>query len=173
MWAVDGKVEEINDDSDHLSRDEAIAGYADSCRLITGDRDGIVAIWRLVTISKINRGVSEQEGSLRLVLMKTLNTKDLLPAPTVCAVRSVCERDGVLLIGLQGCEIYEVIDNSVPFVEPPPPLPPVIVSRDSAAGHVSTQDTLAPSAVVPPDAGDNEVAEKDGARRRGLPPHPG
>ena len=119
-----------------------------------------MAIWRLVAISKINQGVSEQEGSLRLVLMKTLNAQAFSPAPMAYAVRSVCERDGVLLIGLQGCEIYEVIDNSVAFVEPPPPSPPLIVSQESRPAPAPGTDTPTPSAVVPPAAGAEEAARE-------------
>jgi WD40 repeat protein/Ca2+-binding EF-hand superfamily protein len=149
MWAVQGSVDEIDVTSD--GHDKAIAGYAESCRILTGDRNGTIAVWRLVTSSEHNRGAAaEGESLLRLICMKVFNVKDLLPAPTTAPVRSLCERDGVLLIGLQGCDVYEVIDNSIPFAEPGGellPAPPVAKASSSASGEAVPPAVAAATAV--------------------------
>ena len=143
MWAIPGNITSIasengygeyHDEPISMStiytqhRDELINGYTDRCcRLITGDRNGVVAIWRVVCLDGNNAADSDSNPSaeyidcngnctLRLILMKKFNTKDLTPTPVHGAVRSVCERDGMLLIGVQGCEIYEVVERSLPFV---------------------------------------------------------
>ena len=64
------------------------------------------------------------------------------------------------LIGLQGCEIYEVIDNSVPFIEPPRRCHLSSCPKDSSAGQAPVPGTPAPLAVVPPGTEDNGAANE-------------
>jgi len=144
MWAIPGMIDTITPEGHVVNpsnpeatatstifsqyRDELIAGYNDTCcRIITGDRNGMIGIWRVVTVdeggpctgtaAQIARAQSDDtKCNLRLILMKKINARKLTPTPTHFAIRSVCERDGVLLIGAQGCEIYEVIESSIPFV---------------------------------------------------------
>jgi len=102
MYALPGLVEE------KLSTTECLDGYQSSSRYLTGDKDGNVCIWRMVrTVAGKN---------LRLVLMKTFNVMQLKPVPLGASVRSVCLRDGMILLGLQSSEILEVIEGSFPFL---------------------------------------------------------
>lgn len=102
MYALPGLVEE------KLSTAECLDGYQSSSRYLTGDKDGNVCIWRMVrTVAGKN---------LRLVLMKTFNVMQLKPVPLGASVRSVCLRDGMILLGLQSSEILEVIEGSFPFL---------------------------------------------------------
>ena len=159
MWAVAGTVDEIDDSSD--GRDSAIAGYADSCRILTGDSRGTVVVWRLVTRPAYNQGANterESESPYALICLKIFSVQALLPAPTTPSVRSLCERDGVLLVGLQGCEVYEVIDNSVPFAEPTP-LPD---SSGAALPAPAPKETPAAAPVPPASDADTEAAESKG-----------
>ena len=95
----------IADDKDDVG--QCVDGYQQAARYITGDRDGVVAIWRMV---------QTHSGNLRLILMKTFSTMELKPKPLEPTVRSICERDGILLLGLHSSEIFEVPDSQFPFV---------------------------------------------------------
>jgi hypothetical protein len=67
-------------------------------RYLTGDENGIIAVWVLV----------DNEGKIELIKLKSFNTPiELQPTPLSKGIRSVCERDGVALIGTRGGEIYE------------------------------------------------------------------
>lgn len=111
--------------------------YSTMTKIITGDRKGFVAIWGLVTIQTgteaglppFIKPVEDRQYNSKddvdkhyaLICLKVFNARQFQPAPTMCAynpeIRSICERDGVLLIGLQGSEIYEVVDDdNVPYV---------------------------------------------------------
>ena len=47
--------------------------------------------------------------------MKTFSAASLEPQPVSAPIRSICERDGLILLGCHGSEIYEVQDSSIPF----------------------------------------------------------
>eukprot|EP01032_Pedospumella_encystans_P008376 gene8376-9951_t len=102
IYAIPGRIEEKN------STSECLEGYQTSSRYLTGDKAGNVCIWRMVrTVAGKN---------LRLVLMKTFNVLQLKPTPLGVSVRSVCMRDGMILLGLLSSEILEVIEGSLPFL---------------------------------------------------------
>lgn len=100
MWAVPGSIDVRSSTQDCLD------GYHTSARYITGDKDGQVAIWRMVR-------PSNSPTLLRLVLIKVFNVLSLKPAPLGASVRSVCMRDGMILLGLKSSEIMEVAEASL------------------------------------------------------------
>ena len=85
----------------------------------------------------------------------------------------MCERDGVILVGIIGSEIYEVIDASVPFVEPIVPivafgenlpLVPIGSPKGSQSHSHTYEDTLAMTMDTkkqPFNTDDNTDAETD------------
>lgn len=102
IWAIAGTIDEKSSTRDCLE------GYHTASCYLTGDKEGNVCIWRMVrTVAGRN---------LRLVLMKTFNVMALKPAPLSVSVRSVCMRDGIVLLGLQSSEIIEVPEASFPFL---------------------------------------------------------
>jgi len=70
---------------------------------ITGDKVGNVAIWRFVETDLLDR-----PSGVILKCIHSFNVSTLQPTPTDVSVRSVCEWEGVMLIGTQGSEVYEV-----------------------------------------------------------------
>ena len=101
MYAIRGTIETVGSLSEHLE------SYYGSSRYLTGDKDGNVCIWRLV------EAVS---GELTLLLMKHFNLRQFRPNATTFVVRSLCERDGLILIGNNSAEIFEVHEESLEFV---------------------------------------------------------
>ena len=110
MWAVPGEGAYFVDDCEH-NHDLPTEAFYSTARYITGDHDGHVVVWRLC------RGHAADSFHLRPLQLLDLRT--LSPAPMSLAVRSVCERDGMLLIGTQGGEIYEVAQASIEFLQSP------------------------------------------------------
>lgn len=102
MHAVHGQISEINDVQDCLEN------YDSANRIITGDRDGVICVWRLV---KLLFGTDEEV--MTLILLKTFKMQDFKPVPAGTSVKSICERDGVILIGTSSSEIIEVLDESI------------------------------------------------------------
>lgn len=105
MWAILGTVDVMNESNESQ---ELIEGLSTSSRYITGDKEGLVAIWRLVL---------NKNWELRLKLVSLLDVNLLLPQSLSPSVRSVTERDGTLLLGTLGCEIYEVFFDNIPSLE--------------------------------------------------------
>ena len=105
MWAIPGKVDTLNDG--YEARD-IYTGLNTSSRYITGDKEGLVAVWRLMYLPKLQ---------LRLKLVFLLDVSTLSPTPVCPSVRSLCERNGTILIGTLGSEIYEVFEDNIPTVE--------------------------------------------------------
>jgi len=103
IWAVPGVIDVKGDIY------ECLEGYQASARYLTGDNQGQVAIWRMV---------ETVQGNLQLVLMKSFNVSQLNPPPLGASVRSVCMRDGILLLGLKSSEIFEVSEAAFPFAIP-------------------------------------------------------
>ena len=105
MWAIPGKVDTLNDG--YEARD-IYTGLSTSSRYITGDKEGLVAVWRLMYLPN---------SLLRLKLVFLLDVSSLSPTPVCPSVRSLCERNGTILIGTLGSEIYEVFEDNIPTVE--------------------------------------------------------
>ena len=102
IWAIGGSIDEMGerfDDEDMQSTSSMSARY------LTGDADGLVAIWRLG---------HNKHSELRLRLLSLLDVSLLLPRPVNPSVRSVTEREGTILIGTIGSEIFEIIDDNIP-----------------------------------------------------------
>ena len=81
---------------------EDLASY--TC--ITGDKVGNIAIWKFVETDLVDR-----PSGVIIQCIHHFNVSTLNPTPTDLSVRSVCEREGVMLIGTQGSEVYEVPFN--------------------------------------------------------------
>lgn len=105
IWSIKGEIS-IFDGEHHISE-----GLETSCRYITGDKQGVIAIWRLV---------KTWGDELRLKCVKVFNIAKVIPKPASMSVRSLCERDGAILIGTQGSEIFEVLEDEIPFLDPLP-----------------------------------------------------
>ena len=78
--------------------------YSYTC--ITGDKMGNISVWKV-----IETDLKDRPSGVILQCVHNFSTKSLLPPPIDPSVRSVCEREGVMLIGTQGSEIYEVPFN--------------------------------------------------------------
>eukprot|EP01039_Chlorochromonas_danica_P011314 gene11314-12624_t len=102
MWAVHGSVDIVS------NFEECKENYSSGCRFITGDRDGVICVWRLV---------ETHQETLRLVLLKKCNISRFAPKPMGAGIRSLCERGGLVLVGNSAGEIYEITEESIPFVE--------------------------------------------------------
>jgi WD40 repeat protein/Ca2+-binding EF-hand superfamily protein len=100
MHAIRGNIESVHEYSEHL------LNYHYASRYLTGDKDGNVCIWRLV----------EKDG-LKLVLLKHFNLRQFSPKASTFMVRSLCERDGLILVGNNSSEIFEIRDDSIPFMK--------------------------------------------------------
>ena len=105
MWAIPGTVDTLNDG--YEARD-IYTGLNTSSRYITGDKEGLVAVWRVMYLPN---------SQLRLKLVCLLDVSTLSPTPVCPSVRSLCERNGTILIGTLGSEIYEVFEDNIPTVE--------------------------------------------------------
>lgn len=101
IWAIPGTVDTLYEGCEE---DELHVGLSSSARYLTGDKEGLVATWRLVY---------NKHSELRLKLVSLLDVSTLEPAPVSPSVRSVCERNGTILLGTGGSEIYEVLDDSI------------------------------------------------------------
>mgnify|MGYP003386351119 CR=1 FL=1 len=73
---------------------------------LTGDKLGNIAVWKVVETDLLHR-----PSGVILQCVHHFNVASLDPPPTDVSVRSVCEREGVMLIGTQGSEVYEVPFN--------------------------------------------------------------
>lgn len=106
IWAIPGTVDSFDNANDLLE------SRTTSNRYLTGDRLGVIAIWRMIVHCGLNK-YSQEVNELRLKCIAVFNTNDLLPRSMNGSVRSLCERDENILIGTLGCEIYELSDDSI------------------------------------------------------------
>lgn len=96
IWAIPGTVDPIHS----IDTVEDLAyGLESSARYVTGDKLGVVAIWRLI---------ENQNSELSLRCVKFFNVANMQPPPLAVSVRALCERDGIVLVGTSASEIYEV-----------------------------------------------------------------
>ena len=102
MWAIQGTVDCMFDGS---GEEELLHGLSTSARYISGDKEGLIATWRLTL---------DKNAELRLKLVSLLDVSSLRPSPVRPSVRSVSERNGTILLGTIGSEIYEVLEDHVP-----------------------------------------------------------
>ena len=102
IWAIGGDIDEMGEGFDG---EDMQNNSSTSARYLTGDADGLVAIWRLGR---------NKHSELRLRLLSLLDVSLLLPRPVNPSVRSVTEREGTILIGTLGSEIFEVIEDNIP-----------------------------------------------------------
>jgi WD40 repeat protein len=105
MWAIPGIVDMLNEGNEP---GDIYTGLSASSRYITGDKEGLVVVWRLMCLPN---------SQLRLKLVSILDVSTLCPAPVCPSVRSLCERNGTILIGTLGSEIYEVFEDSMHTVK--------------------------------------------------------
>jgi WD40 repeat protein len=85
--------------------------YSNASRYITGDREGNICVWMLVEGSA---------GSLMLVLMKHFTVSQFISEyelkPAALVIKSISERDKLILIGNNCSEIFEIHEDSIGFV---------------------------------------------------------
>lgn len=93
LWAIPGSINTLTDTQ------ECSHKMSKAARYISGDRNGIICIWRLIY---------NAANQLRLVPIKFVELHKIKPLPVGFAVKSICERDGVILIGNNAGEIYEI-----------------------------------------------------------------
>lgn len=141
IWAIPGTIDEISifpdeDINDRTIEHNFMKGYSASCRYITGDKNGNVCIWRMYTYptSKAKKVYDYDSSEYELRLVKAFNIVQVMsniitpglghiseytvsPDDQSNSIRSITERDGLILIGTVKSEIYEITDDSIPFVE--------------------------------------------------------
>ncbi|RYH27855.1 hypothetical protein EON65_12920 [archaeon] len=105
MWAVKGTIDPLSGPAD--LKDEVDFPYSRSARYITGDREGVICVWRLI----------EAPSGLRLILVKQCLIKQFHPVATAFQIRSLCERSGMILLTNSAGEIYEITEDQIPLVE--------------------------------------------------------
>ena len=103
IWAVPGSVDLIEE-----TFSECCVGYQRAARYLTGDRDGMICVWRLM-IGK--------QGNPRLLLLKMFTLKDLSSQAKGNSIKSICERDGLILVATNSSEMFEIQDDSVPLLK--------------------------------------------------------
>ncbi len=138
IWAIPGTIDEISifpngDYKDSTIEHNFMNGYNACCRYITGDKNGNVCIWRMYQSPK--EKIDEYDSSpYELRLVKAFNIVQamsniinptrghiaeytVIPDDQSNSIRSITERDGLILIGTIKSEIYEITDDSIPFIE--------------------------------------------------------
>lgn len=100
IHAIRGSIDVVHDGD--------YSGYELSSRYITGDKNGVICVWRLVEST-----LHASPGTYNLVLIKRFDMSQFDPKPTTKAVKSLSERDGLILIGNNSSEIFEVHDDIV------------------------------------------------------------
>ena len=99
LCAIAGEVGRIDDEN-----------LSTSARYITGDKKGVVAVWRLIL---------NEDNLYRL---KCISVFDISSFATPsfskdASIKSICEQDGSLLISLSCCEIFEVSLDNIPLIK--------------------------------------------------------
>ncbi len=108
IWGIPGEIVLVHEVED------CFENYLLANKYITADRNGIICVWRLVNyLSNSSSG----DSVTSLFLLKTFKLQELKPVPFGTSVKSICERDGVILIGTNSGEIIEVLDDSIAFVD--------------------------------------------------------
>jgi microtubule-associated protein-like 6 len=110
IWAIPGSIDLFDNANDLLE------SRTTSNRYLTGDRLGVIAIWRMIVHCGLNKN-SQQVNELRLKCIAVFNTNNFSPRSMNGSVRSLCERDENILIGTLGCEIYELSDDSIEWFQ--------------------------------------------------------
>jgi len=158
IWAIPGTIDVVQDIY------ECLDGYQDSARYLTGDKNGQVAIWRMVETI---------QGNLRLVCMKVFNVSKLSPTALGLSVRSVCMRDGIILVGLQSSEIFEISESVFPFVIPKRAIAmmnAVAANNTTSMGPLSTTASSINTPLTGAAAAGAGVPTTPVSRRRNQPP---
>lgn len=123
---IHGKVGEVREEK-VIDINIYLRDYENAARFLIGDKAGNIGIWRLV---KVGGNISDIETSPRniptnlltrskrnkgdfytLILLKHLHLSALRPKPNGTEIQSLCERDGLILIGTNASEIYEVNES--------------------------------------------------------------
>ncbi len=83
--------------------------------IFTGDKTGIITIWKLIQFNAVDGNNNGRKsisggggGSHRLEYIYHFDLKDVTPKPSSVSVRSICEQNGLLIVGTMGSEIYEI-----------------------------------------------------------------
>ena len=126
IWAIKGNVTTVSEEFfKHFN--EYPNDFESSARYVVGDSGGNIGIWRMVKYTSethplkndVDTGkasASTGENRYSLVLVKYFHLRSLSPTAIGSVVQSVCERDGVILVGTNASEIYEVNESSfTPF----------------------------------------------------------
>lgn len=103
IWALPGSVDLVPD-----TFEECADGYQHAARYLTGDRDGTICMWRLM---------EARSGNPRLVLLKSFSLRDFKHPAKGSSIKSICERDGLILVATSSSEIFEIQDENVPVLK--------------------------------------------------------
>jgi WD40 repeat protein/Ca2+-binding EF-hand superfamily protein len=121
IWAIHGEPIHCHLYDNELLIDtekhKDIADLKSCARYITGDERGIVAVWCLVAYD--NDG-HEAHGKIRYGLhcLTAFGSEELSASKKAAAIRSICARDGSLLVGLESCEIVQIKEVDINYTSP-------------------------------------------------------
>lgn len=119
IWAVPGQICHFSTlQGDFLKEfPYLLKNYATLERYFTCDNHGIIAVWALLEVEIQSEPESPSMKNHRLVCLKNISVEELTKKTKV-SIKSICEKDGSILIGTQTGEIFEIPDNehSFPFV---------------------------------------------------------
>lgn len=107
IWAISGVILDLNFESTEEIFDEIKQNYHQCCRYICGDASGNIEIWTMI---------SSRNNDLDLICTKRFSISSMKHEVLSHSIRSVSERDGIILFGTKDSEIYEILDDSIPFL---------------------------------------------------------
>jgi microtubule-associated protein-like 6 len=174
IWAIPGEVLAVDGQSWDLPTpaNTPHPPLSQAARYVSADDKGRIVVWRLCV--SIGDPASFHLRPVKVLVFTENETKaaalGLTPTPMSRCIRSVCERDGVLLIGTQAGEIYEVIDSSIDFLQQPLGAP--LLSSSSSASSASAAPQRASVPACPPLRSQRLLASHHRGQTWGLAAHP-
>jgi WD40 repeat protein/Ca2+-binding EF-hand superfamily protein len=125
--AVPGRIlSSMIDAKKNVFEESILTNYHEICKYIVGDQQGKLSIW--VAVENII------DRKLDLILVKVYDMSSVAPKSLNSSIRSIAYREGVVLVGTKGDEIYELSETSIPFLYQPSSKVN-IVSQRLVVGH--------------------------------------
>ena len=70
---------------------------------------------KIASVASVTNASLTKVENLKLHLIKHFKAENVKPKPTSTNIRSLCERDGSILIGTLSSDIFEVLEDDMPF----------------------------------------------------------
>jgi WD40 repeat protein len=113
IWAIQGEPLCFNIDETQMAVDldkhHDVADIKSCARFVTGDDQGIIAIWCMIVYH------GKKGLTYGLHCISAFSSATLTATKVASPVRSLCARDGSLLVGLLSCEIVQVKEADIEY----------------------------------------------------------